>query len=306
MSLTLEALQIIDTIARRGSFASAAAALGKVPSALTYTVRKLEGDLDVLLFDRRGNRARLTPAGQELLEQGRELLKAADDLACRVKGVASGWEVELRIAADATIAFERILPLIEDFHRLQAPTGIRISYEVLDGAWDALLAGRADLVIGAPHDAPAEAFDSGRFSMRPLGEVEFQFCVAPHHALAGASEPLEPEQLLAHRAVAVANSARSLPARSTGLLSGQALLTVGTLQQKVAAQVAGLGVGYVPSAFAQPHVAAGRLIVKKVAEPAPVAVLRYAWRSAGQGKALRWWLDRLAVARVRKQLLKGP
>ena len=70
MALTLDALQTLDTIVRKGSFAAAAAALGKVPSALTYTVRKLEGDLDVLLFDRRGPRAQLTPAGRELLDEG--------------------------------------------------------------------------------------------------------------------------------------------------------------------------------------------------------------------------------------------
>ncbi|NDA56317.1 MAG: LysR family transcriptional regulator, partial [Betaproteobacteria bacterium] len=46
--ISLEQLQILDTIARRGSFASAAKAMGKVPSALSYSVRKLEEDLDVL------------------------------------------------------------------------------------------------------------------------------------------------------------------------------------------------------------------------------------------------------------------
>jgi DNA-binding transcriptional LysR family regulator len=87
MPLTLDALETLDTIARKGSFAAAAAALGKVPSALTYTVRKLEDELDVLLFDRRGSRARLTPAGQELVDEGRHLLRAADD----PRGGCAGW-----------------------------------------------------------------------------------------------------------------------------------------------------------------------------------------------------------------------
>ena len=49
----------------------------------------------MLLFDRRGYRARLTPAGEELLREGRHLLAAADELARRVRRVASGWEQEL-------------------------------------------------------------------------------------------------------------------------------------------------------------------------------------------------------------------
>src|SRR3569623_1505542 len=96
MNLTLESLRILDAIDRKGSFAAAALALDRVPSALTYTVRKLEEDLDVLLFDRRGHRAKLTPAGQELLSEGRNLLRAADELEQRVKRTATGWETELR------------------------------------------------------------------------------------------------------------------------------------------------------------------------------------------------------------------
>jgi len=52
MNLTLEALEVLDTVARKGSF-SATIELDRTPSALTYSARKLEEDLDVLLLDRR-------------------------------------------------------------------------------------------------------------------------------------------------------------------------------------------------------------------------------------------------------------
>ena len=42
--------------------------------------------------------AKLTEAGRELLAEGRELLRIAADLECRVQQVARGWEAELRIA----------------------------------------------------------------------------------------------------------------------------------------------------------------------------------------------------------------
>ncbi len=44
-ALTLEAIRVLDAIDRRGSFAAAADELGKVPSALSYTVQKLEDEL---------------------------------------------------------------------------------------------------------------------------------------------------------------------------------------------------------------------------------------------------------------------
>jgi DNA-binding transcriptional LysR family regulator len=306
MSLTLEAISVVDAIARRGSFAAAAAELGKVPSALTYTVRRIEEELDVLLFDRRGRRARLTPAGEELLAQGRLLLRAADDLACRVREVASGWEVELRISLDALVCFDRVRPMLDDFYRLGAPTRLRFGQEVLDGGWDALLSDRAELAIGVVHDAPAEVLAGGRFAMRPLGEVPFVWCVAPHHPLAGAAEPIPADLLIRHRAVAVGSTARHLPPRSSGLLSGQDLLTVASFEQKLAVQVAGLGVGWVPEPFARPWLASGRLVAKQVEQPRPTTALRYAWRSGDRGKALAWWLERLEVARVRERLLAGP
>ncbi len=306
MALTLEAIETVDTIARKGSFAAAAAELGKVPSALTYTVRKLEDELDVLLFDRRGPRAQLTAAGRELLDEGRRLLRSADDLARRVRRVASGWEPELRIGVDALIGFDRLRPLIEDFYRLDAPTRLRFSYEVLDGAWEALVEGRADLVIGAPHDAPSPALASTRFSLRPLGRVGFLFCVAPHHPLADAPEPIAAETLLRHRAVALAGTSRLQPSRTTGLLSGQPTLTVATLEQKVAMQVAGLGVGWLPEPFVRREVAAGRLVVRRPAEPRPPAVVHYGWRRADPGNALTWWLGRLDLPLVRERLLAGP
>ena len=50
-ALTLESLRVMDTIDRR-KFAAAAEELGRVPSALSYTIQKLEEELDVVLFDR--------------------------------------------------------------------------------------------------------------------------------------------------------------------------------------------------------------------------------------------------------------
>ena len=67
--LTPDALAMMDAIARTGSFAAAARELGKVPSALTYSVRQLEDALDVLLFDRSSRQAQLTAAGEELLRR---------------------------------------------------------------------------------------------------------------------------------------------------------------------------------------------------------------------------------------------
>src|SRR5258706_13926945 len=101
--LTPEALAMMDVIARTGSFAAAARELGKVPSALTYNVRQLEDALDVLLFDRRSRQAKLTAAGEELVNEGRRLLDQMDAVANRVKRVPTGWETQLNLAVAGVI-----------------------------------------------------------------------------------------------------------------------------------------------------------------------------------------------------------
>src|SRR2546430_9641578 len=118
--LTPEALAMVDVIARTGSFAAAARELGKVPSALTYNVRQLEDALDVLLFDRRSRQAKLTAAGEELLNEGRRLLEQIDAVANRVKRVATGWETRLNIAVDGVISRLTMFEVCESVYALFA------------------------------------------------------------------------------------------------------------------------------------------------------------------------------------------
>ena len=299
--LSLDALLVLDTIARKGSFAAAAEELHRVPSAITYTVQKLEQDLDVQLFDRSGHRARLTRAGEELLREGRHLLRAATDIECRVQRIAKGWETELRIAYNDIIPGERLCPLIDEFYREGAGTRLRLSAEILEGCWDALFSGRADLVIGAPSEIPPEP----GVATRPFGDMDFVFAVAPRHALAEAPEPLAVSDILQHRIVVAADSSRNLPPRTVGLSIGQDTLTVPTMQAKLEAQVAGLGVGFLPVNMAGPAVAAGRLIEKKVDDESPTRATRMslAWRPRDAGKALKWWLEKLEESTVRQALL---
>ena len=289
MKISIEALLTLDAIDRKGSFAAAAHELHRVPSAITYTVQKLEEDLDVLLFDRRGHRAALTAAGRELLAEGRHILRAAGELEAHVKRVATGWEAELRIAHDDIIPVRAILALAQIFHRQQCGTRLRIAAEVFGGCWDALAAGRADLVIGASGDGPA----GGGYTSRLLGELEWVFAVAPDHPLAAAPEPLAPDAILTHRAVAVADSSRNLPPRTAGLLTGQETLTVHSMSAKLLAQQMGLGVGHLPRVVAQREAAAGTLVIKQTDEGRLAAQLYLAWRGSRKGKALAWWIKQV-------------
>jgi len=290
MRLSLDALLVLDAIDRKGSFSAAAEALSRVPSAVTYTVQKLEQDLGVQLFDRSGHKAVLTAPGQELLRGGRHLLRAAEEVESRVKRVATGFETELAIAVSDAIGVARLFPFLQGFYADACGTRIKILAEVYGGVWDALVAGRADLAVGAPGEGPA----GGGFTVRPLGVMAFAFAVAPDHPLAALPEPLASADILQHRAVSAADSSRTLLPRTAGLLSGQDVLTLPDMESKRAAQVAGLGGGYLPLWLAAREADAGRLVIKRVAEPKPDIMLHLVWRTDHAGRALAWFVEQLS------------
>lgn len=292
MRLTLDALEVLDAIDRKGSFAAAAGELHRVPSAITYTIQKLEQDLGVLVFDRSGHRARLTPAGAKLLEEGRHLLRAAGVLEQLVGRVATGWEPELTIAVGDLVPIERLFPLVEAFYDLGCGTRVCLSTEILGGTWDALLSGRADLVVGASDEGPA----GGGYAARPLGVMDFVFVMTPDHPLATLTEPLTEDQILQHRTVVVADSSRSLPPRTPALFGSQEVLTVPTMAAKCQAHRRGLGVGFVPLYQVREDLDDGRLVSRQVAGAAPAPRLFIAWRTGHAGKALKWFLKRLETA----------
>ena len=292
MRISLEALFIIDAISRKGSFAAAAEELHRVPSALTYNVQKLEQDLGVQLFNRSGHRAVLTEAGEELLREGRHLLQAADALEARVKRVATGYEAELRIAVSDLIPLRDFYPLVAAFYAESCGTRLRLLKEVYGGCWDALASGRADLAVGAPGEGPA----GGGFASRVLGVIEFEFVVAPSHPLAVYSEPLSSEDIIRYRAISAADSSRNLPPRTSGLITGQDVLTVPDMAAKIEAHCQGLGVGYLPRYVAKQEAKAGRLMIKQVEAYKPEVQLFFAWRSNHQGRALQWWVNQLEKA----------
>ena len=127
-ALTLEALRVMDAIDRRGSFAAAADELGRVPSALSYTMQKLEEELDVVLFDRSGHRTKFTNVGRMLLERGRVLLEAADKLTTDAEALARGWETHLTIVSEALSPPSLLFPLV-----------VNLRDAAVDGAFERVL-----------------------------------------------------------------------------------------------------------------------------------------------------------------------
>jgi DNA-binding transcriptional LysR family regulator len=170
---------------------------------------------------------------------------------------------------------------------------------VLGGTWDALASGRADIAIGAAGDPP-----SGRnYATRVLGRVEMVLVAAPFHPILKERTPLTDETIQKYRAVSVADTSRLLPPRTVGLLSGQEVLTVPSMEAKCDAHIAGLGVGFLPRWMAEREALSGRLRILEPATPGLKGDLFVAWRPGQEGRALKWFVKRLEDPLVSAALL---
>ncbi|MDM0045843.1 LysR family transcriptional regulator [Variovorax dokdonensis] len=308
-ALTPDALAMLQAVAQTGSFAGAARALGLVPSALSYRVRQIEDALDVLLFDRSARQARITEAGAELLREGNRLLGEIDAVANRVRRVATGWEAQLTIAMDTVIARDPVMDLVGAFYDLAPPTRLKLLDETLLGTVQALTEGHADLAIGAIVDAATLSYTSPGVHSCLLGELSFVYCVAPNHPLARVQGPLGDDVLRQHRGVAAADSSRTGQSLNVNLVSGQDVLTVPSMHAKLAAQLHGLGGGFLPEPMARPYIEAGHLVECRTERTPPKGQMHCAWRVAGTGKkpgrALQWWLARFEHEGTRRALLEN-
>ncbi|MET3067293.1 LysR substrate-binding domain-containing protein [Atlantibacter hermannii] len=291
MKPLLDVLVILDALDKEGSFAAAAGKLYKTPSALSYTVHKLESDLNIILLDRSGHRATFTPTGHLLLERGREVLHTVRQLEKQAVKLHQGWENELRIGVDDTFPFSLLAPLIEKFFASHSVTRLKFVNGVLGGSWEALTQGRADIIVGALRDPPGL---SG-FGYAQLGRLESVFVVAAHHALAQAQEPLTRRDIKRHRAVVVGDG---YPAWSPAaqVLDEQDAITVFDFKTKLELQISGLGCGYLPRYLVQRFIDAGALVEKRVTPDVATDSVWVGWNENTEGLASQWWRENILAS----------
>jgi DNA-binding transcriptional LysR family regulator len=283
-ALTLEALRVMDEIDRRGSFAAAADALGRVPSALSYTIQKLEEDLDVILFDRSGHRTKFTPAGRMLLEQGRLLLSAAEKLTHDTVTLAKGWETHITIVCEVLVPARSLFPLVTRLAE-KSDTQVSIFTEVLSGAWERLELGQADILL-----APQLHFrESSEINSRKLYRERSFYVASSDHPIHQEADPLSEESRIKYRGIAVADTAKERPLITVQLLDRQPRLTVSTLEDKKKALLDGLGVATMPLYMIQNELDAGKLRIIGDSESNDSDILMV-WRRDSIGEAKAWFL----------------
>ncbi len=110
-------LEVFHTVARRLSFTKAAHELFITQPAVTKHIRELEEQYKVRLFERNGNRIKLTRAGEVLFNHCEQLFDIYRKIEFEMNALVNRRTGILRIGASTTISQYVIPPLLAGFHQ---------------------------------------------------------------------------------------------------------------------------------------------------------------------------------------------
>ena len=256
MDFTLDQLLALDAIARTGSFAKAAAALHKVPSAVSYNVQGLEEALGVPLFDRSHRKATLTREGRRLLESARDVLESAQGLERVAAELRDGWESELHVVIDGSLPMAPLTRCVRRFADPTIPTCLRVDVEYQEGVLDRFNGAQADLALVIGFDGDG---DQVGYQCTPLAPLELMLVCAPEHPLASA--PFDASGRAAHAELVVRDSSPRFQTQPrASFIGSRNVVYLSDFHSKRIALVGAAGYGWIPRHFIEDDLAAGRLV----------------------------------------------
>ncbi|NWC27258.1 LysR family transcriptional regulator [Pseudomonas tolaasii] len=286
----LPALVAFECVARHMNFARAAAELKVTPTAMSKTIKQLEAQLGVRLFNRTTRSVALTESGNQLLdtlapalEQIRFSVQQVHDTATRPYG-------ELKINSSYVAYASLIEPHVPAFLALYPDITLDISLD--NGLSD---------IIGEGFDAGVRLGQALQRDMIavPLGTSQPMVVVGTPQYLAQSAPLNTPEDLLKHECIRQRLSRRG-PFMDWSFRIGKAnveievkgRLVLDEMRTTLSAAQLGCGLAMVFRPFAAKEIASGQLValLEKYAAPAETFHLYYANRAQMPGK-LRAFID---------------
>ena len=149
MSVKLELYRVFKEVAEAGNITAAAQALYISQSAVSQSIKQLEGELQTRLFARNSRGVALTPDGRMLYEYVRSaigLLETGEEKLSQSRELQMG---HLTIGASDTVTSQFLLPYLDRFHRQYPAIHIQIvsgrSHKVLG----LLQSGKVDIAFAS-------------------------------------------------------------------------------------------------------------------------------------------------------------
>jgi DNA-binding transcriptional LysR family regulator len=244
---------VVDT----GSFHQAAEQLAKSPSAISYAMKHLQDRLPEALMTLSGRRAQITPFGEKLYRQAKQLLQSAARLEALAADLAAGTETQLTLAIDALTPLAPLFTALSHTGHQHPHTRIKVLETTLSGTDEALLMGKAAIAL-SPHVPPG-------FWGHRLCAVTLMPVVAPQHPLAIQASACDDTDLRQHRQIVLRDSGIKRE-QDAGWLGAEQRLTFSHFASCQAAVEAGLGFAFLPDHRVAEALTKGRLVALTLAQ----------------------------------------
>ena len=177
MAIRIEMLRCFNSVVLAGNLADAANRLGRTQSAVSMTLKQLEGHLGQRLFETE-RKNRLTPLGQEIFELSQQQLRSFDETIDAMETSASSPHGLLRIASVPSVAALMLPSAIEELTRRYPEIGVELWDTDTHRVIDALLRGQVDLGVASGQHA------LNGIRSETLFHDSFGLVSAPSHPLA--------------------------------------------------------------------------------------------------------------------------
>ena len=172
-------LAIIQEVEKQGSLTAAADVLCVTQSALSHSMKKLEGQLGTDIWLREGRSLRLTQAGQYLLAVANRVLPQLDLAEDRLKQFAQGERGTLRIGMECHPCYQWLLKIVSPYLAAWPDVDVDVKQKFQFGGIGALYGYEIDLLV-----TPDPLFKPG-LHFEPVFDYEQVLVVSSDHALAG-------------------------------------------------------------------------------------------------------------------------
>lgn len=257
--MNLDRLRLFVRIAQTGSFTSAARELGLSQPAASQSVKTLEQELGVRLFERDVEGVTPTSPGRLLQEYAQRILSQWDEAVRAVRTQAGTACGPLAVAA-STVASEHILPtLVRQFLAVHPKVEVGLVVKPSAQVMDEVAGGRAD--VGVAGCAPTQGLQGFQ-----VAEDELVLIAPADHRWAGRTEPVRcvefaREPFVVRELESGTRQAMEHSFREWGIDPAQIRITAafGSTEAVVSAVEAGMGISFVSRLSAERAVRSGRV-----------------------------------------------
>ena len=282
--MTLTELRYVVTLAQEQHFGRAAERCHVSQPTLSIAVKKLEEELEVMIFERSKNRVYATPLGEKIVDQAQKVLEQAASIRDIAREGKDQLLSPLSIGAIFTVGPYLLPNLIPEIQHLAPEMPLYVEETFTATLRRRIRQGELDaVVVSLP-------FTEADVVTQPLYDENFVVLMEKDHPLS-AYDAISPEQLEQFNVLLLGdghcfrdqvlefcpNLKPSMDSKLGQIRTAREGSSLETLKYMVSSR---LGITILPESAAKADTTNKSLIVRKFIEPQPKRTVALAWRAS--------------------------